>query len=168
MRWDKSTTRRPILLFSPGHQTVRQQIRDSHSMGLTPPGSPYQTKFRGTVSPRASKRQSNITQLRKNFSLPHTRPDNVLSSLHAASQPGRPVTCSPSRYRGAHVTQTHAAPTSTPVSKFNPNPGYSGWKSKRRSCVAPSVRHSLHMVGISTCKINAWSEDGIWALRLYL
>ena len=114
MSCDKSTTRRPILLFSPGHQTVRQQWserervyfphrpsnntwtstqqkykirrvarkahgpsklechRECHSMSLTPPGAPYQTKFRGTVSPRTSKRQSNIRPV--NFSLPHPRP----------------------------------------------------------------------------------------------
>jgi len=62
---------RPILLFSPGHQTVRQLIRDRHSLGLRPPGSPYQTKFCGTVSPRTSKRQSNITQLSKLFTATH-------------------------------------------------------------------------------------------------
>ena len=46
--------------------------RECHSMSLTPPGAPYQTKFRGTVSPRTSKRQSNIRPV--NFSLPHPRP----------------------------------------------------------------------------------------------
>ena len=47
---NKSTAHTPILLFSPGHQTMRQLIRDSHSLGLKPSVSPYQTKFRGTVS----------------------------------------------------------------------------------------------------------------------
>jgi len=71
MRYDKSTTRRSILLLNPGHQTVEQLIRDCHLMGPSPPGSPYQTKLLGTVSPRTLKRQSNITQLSKLFTAAH-------------------------------------------------------------------------------------------------
>ena len=84
MRCDKSTCR-PIPLFNPGHQTVRQQIRGIRSLGLSPPGSPYQTKFRRTVSPRTSKRKSNITQLSKLFTATHEARERFIVFAHSTA-----------------------------------------------------------------------------------
>ena len=91
MRCDKSTTRsRSILLFSRWHQAVRQLIRDCHSMDLTSTGSNKQSSVE--QFPNELFKDNQTWHSSVNCSLTHTRPAsaNVLLSLHAAAQPGRP------------------------------------------------------------------------------